>query len=139
MSYRCMLPLFHLKNHPIPLPGFHICVGSGGERQTPDWYKEKGIEMLYADPIVNIDIEKQTLTTDSGKLLKYGSLIIATGSTTMRFSEKIGGNLPVVHYIRDVGDVDSLISSLRVPDLGKNLIAAEEGSAAATSKNSAQQ
>lgn len=26
--------------------GFHTCVGGGGERQTPDWYKEKGIEVI---------------------------------------------------------------------------------------------
>ena len=24
------------------LPGFHACVGGGGERQTPEWYTEKG-------------------------------------------------------------------------------------------------
>ena len=24
------------------LPGFHVCVGSGGERLAPEWYKEKG-------------------------------------------------------------------------------------------------
>ena len=29
-----------------------------------------------------------------------------------RFPEKIGGNLPGVHYIRDVADADSLVSSL---------------------------
>ena len=28
-----------------------------------------------------------------------------------RFPEKIGGNLPGVHYIRDVADADSLIES----------------------------
>ncbi|KAK2664144.1 hypothetical protein Ddye_002718 [Dipteronia dyeriana] len=104
--------LFHLDKKPARLPGFHTCVGSGGERQTPEWYKEKGIEMLYEDPVSNIDIEKQTLTTNSGKQLKYGSLIIATGCTASRFPEKIGGNLSGVHYIRDVADADSLISSL---------------------------
>ncbi|KAL5749955.1 hypothetical protein ACOSP7_024558 [Xanthoceras sorbifolium] len=104
--------LFPLEKKPARLPGFHTCVGSGGERQTPEWYKEKGIEMLYKDPVTNIDIEKQTLTTNSGKLLKYGSLIIATGCTASRFPEKIGGNLSGVHYIRDVADADSLISSL---------------------------
>ncbi|KAM5572365.1 monodehydroascorbate reductase, chloroplastic/mitochondrial [Rosa sericea] len=104
--------LFPLHKKPARLPGFHTCVGSGGERQTPDWYKEKGIEMFYEDPVTNIDIEKQTLTTDSGKLLKYGSLIIATGCTASRLPEKIGGNLPGVHYIRDVADADALISSL---------------------------
>ncbi|GMP96365.1 hypothetical protein CsSME_00045043 [Camellia sinensis var. sinensis] len=104
--------LFPPDKKPARLPGFHTCVGSGGERQTPEWYKEKGIEMLYEDPVTAIDIEKQTLTTNSGKLLKYGSLIVATGCTASRFPEKIGGNLPGVHYIRDVADADSLISSL---------------------------
>ncbi|XP_030474939.2 monodehydroascorbate reductase, chloroplastic/mitochondrial [Syzygium oleosum] len=103
--------LFPLDKKPARLPGFHTCVGSGGERQNPEWYKEKGIEMLYEDPVTSIDIDKQTLTTDSGKLLKYGSLIIATGCTASRFPEKIGGNLTGVHYIRDVVDANSLISS----------------------------
>ncbi|KAL7596540.1 monodehydroascorbate reductase, chloroplastic/mitochondrial [Lactuca sativa] len=104
--------LFPLDKKPARLPGFHTCVGSGGERQTPDWYKEKGIEMIYEDPVTTIDAKNQTLTTNSGKILKYGSLIVATGCTASRFPEKIGGNLHGVHYIRDVADADSLISSL---------------------------
>lgn len=104
--------LFPHDKKPARLPGFHTCVGGGGERQTPDWYKDQGIEMLYEDPVTSIDIEKHTLTTNSGKLLKYGSLIISTGCTASRFPEKIGGNLSGVHYIRDVSDADSLISSL---------------------------
>ncbi|KAL0297591.1 UNVERIFIED_CONTAM: Monodehydroascorbate reductase, chloroplastic/mitochondrial [Sesamum radiatum] len=104
--------LFPLDKKPARLPGFHTCVGSGGERQTPDWYKEKGIEMLYEDPVEGIDVEKQTVRTSSGKLVKYGSLIIATGCTASRFPDKIGGNLLGVHYIRDVADANSLISSL---------------------------
>ncbi|KAI3689630.1 hypothetical protein L2E82_47594 [Cichorium intybus] len=104
--------LFRLDKKPARLPGFHTCVGSGDERQTPDWYKEKGIEMIYKDPVTTIDAKKQTLTTNSGKTLKYGSLIVATGCTASRFPEKIGGNLRGVHYIRDVADADSLISSL---------------------------
>lgn len=104
--------LFPHDKKPARLPGFHTCVGGGGERQTPDWYKDQGIEVLYEDPVTGIDIEKQTLTTNSGKLLKYGSLIISTGCTASRFPEQIGGNLAGVHYIRDISDADSLISSL---------------------------
>lgn len=105
--------LFPLDKKPARLPGFHTCVGSGGERQTPEWYQEKGIEMIYEDAVTDVDIEKQTLQTQSGKSLKYGSLIIATGCTATRFPEKIGGSLPGVHYIRDVADADSLIESLK--------------------------
>ncbi|XP_022970035.1 monodehydroascorbate reductase, chloroplastic/mitochondrial [Cucurbita maxima] len=104
--------LFPLDKKPARLPGFHTCVGSGGERQTPEWYKDKGIETFYQDPVMGIDIENQTLKTNSGKLLKYGALLIATGCTASRFPDRIGGGLPGVHYVRDVADADSLISSL---------------------------
>jgi NADH dehydrogenase FAD-containing subunit len=43
--------------------------------------------MFYEDPMTSIDIEKQTLMTNSGKQLKYGSLIIATGCTATRYPE----------------------------------------------------
>lgn len=41
--------------------------------------------MIYQDPVTSIDIEKQMLITNSGKLLKYGSLIVATGCTASRY------------------------------------------------------
>ncbi|ONK56617.1 uncharacterized protein A4U43_C10F10780 [Asparagus officinalis] len=40
--------------------------------------------VLYQDPVVGLDTEAQTLTTSSGKLLKYGSLIISTGCESAR-------------------------------------------------------
>ncbi|CAN6485216.1 unnamed protein product [Victoria cruziana] len=104
--------LFPLDKKPARLPGFHTCVGSGGERQTPEWYKDHGIEVLYEDPVISVDTKSQTLTTSAGRLLKYGSLIIATGCSASRLPEKIGGHLPGVHYIRDIVDADSFVSSL---------------------------
>ncbi|KAG6688514.1 hypothetical protein I3843_11G127100 [Carya illinoinensis] len=102
---------FTLDKKPPRLAGFHTCVVPGGERQT-DWYKEKGIEMFYEGLVTNVDIEKQTFTTNSGKLLKYGSIIAATGSTASKFSEKFGGNLTGVNYIRDDAVADSPVPSL---------------------------
>nr|XP_025875813.1 monodehydroascorbate reductase 5, chlorplastic isoform X1 [Oryza sativa Japonica Group] len=104
--------LFPPDKKPARLPGFHTCVGSGGQRQTAEWYKENGIEVLYEDPVVAFDGKTHTLKTSSGKILKYGSLIISTGCEASRLPAKIGGNLPGVHYIRDVADADSLVSSL---------------------------
>ncbi|KAK9147408.1 hypothetical protein Scep_006165 [Stephania cephalantha] len=127
--------LFPLDKKPARLPGFHTCVGTGGERQTAEWYKEKGIEMLYEDPVTGLDIQNQTLTTNSGKRLKYGSLIIATGATASRFPDSIGGKLPGIYYIRDVADADSLISSLerakKVVVIGGGYIGMEVAAAAA--------
>lgn len=126
--------LFPKDKRPARLPGFHTCVGSGGERQTPEWYKEQGIEILYQDPVVGLNTGAQTLTTSSGKLLKYGALIVSTGCESARLPEKIGGNLPGVHYIRDVADADSLISSLekakKVVIIGGGYIGMEVAAAA---------
>ncbi|WOL13696.1 monodehydroascorbate reductase 5, mitochondrial [Canna indica] len=127
--------LFPLDKKPARLPGFHTCVGSGGDKQNSEWYTEHGIEVLYEDPVVALDIENQTLTTLTGKILKYGSLIISTGCTTIRLPENIGGFLPGVHYIRDVADADSLVSSLvkakKVVVIGGGYIGMEVAAAAA--------
>lgn len=48
---------------PARLPGFHTCVGGGGERQTPEWYKEKGIEYMVNTKVTAADIKTHTLTT----------------------------------------------------------------------------
>lgn len=105
--------LFPLDKKPARLPGFHTCVGSGGERQTPEWYKDKGIEVIYDTTVTDLDISTQTLATASGSCLKYGSLIIATGCSASRLPDNIGGSLRGVHYIRDVADADLLVSSLQ--------------------------
>ncbi|CAL9160901.1 unnamed protein product [Musa hybrid cultivar] len=127
--------LFPLDKKPARLPGFHTCVGAGGERQTSEWYKEHGIEVLYEDPVAAIDIQNQILMTSSGNHLKYGSLIISTGCAAVRFPENIGGNLSGVHYIRDVADADSLVSSLekakKVVVIGGGYIGMEVAAAAA--------
>lgn len=39
------------------LPGFHVCVGSGGERLLPEWYSEKGQPThahIYFDNLTDI-------------------------------------------------------------------------------------
>ncbi|CAA6673738.1 unnamed protein product [Spirodela intermedia] len=127
--------LFPPEKKPARLPGFHTCVGSGGERQTPEWYKEHGIEVIYADPVTDLDIQSHSLRTSSGKNLKYGSLIIATGCTSVRFPAGIGGSLLGVHYIRDVADADSLVSSLeraqKVAVIGGGYIGMEVAAACA--------
>lgn len=43
--------LFHVGT--ARLPGFHVCVGSGGERLLPEWYKEKG-ECYFNFPMESI-------------------------------------------------------------------------------------
>ena len=44
------------------LPGFHTCVGGGGERQDPSWYAAKGIAYLTGTRITAADLATKTLT-----------------------------------------------------------------------------
>ncbi|KAF3790996.1 Monodehydroascorbate reductase 5 [Nymphaea thermarum] len=87
--------LFPLDKKPARLPGFHTCVGSGGERQTPEWYKDHGIE-------------KPNFGYIHWKAFK----IRISYYCYRMLPEKIGGQLPGVHYIRDIDDADSFVSSL---------------------------
>lgn len=41
--------------------------------------------MLYEDPVIAFDGKIQTLKTSSGKILKYGSLIVSTGCEASRY------------------------------------------------------
>lgn len=89
------------------LPGFHACVGGGGEKQTPDWYKVKGkllemhqyancmcsrgllsnrlfagIEYLTETKVESVDIKSKSLKlAKGGEDITYDKLIIGTGST----------------------------------------------------------
>jgi hypothetical protein len=43
--------------------GFHTCVGSGGQRQTAEWYKENGIEVVMMLTFsLSAVFEKDTVT-----------------------------------------------------------------------------
>ncbi len=64
---------------PARLPGFHTCVGGGGERQTEEWYKEKEVETKLGTKITKCDYEKKRVETASGEIIEYDALVIATG------------------------------------------------------------
>lgn len=94
------------------LPNFHTTVGGGGPKQTPEWYAEHGIEFVPSTTVTALDTGGKTLTMEGGGTIKYGKLIIATGSTASRLPDKVGGGLKNVEYIRNVADADSLVAAL---------------------------
>ena len=55
------------------LPGFHVYVGNRGERLLPEWYKEKGIELILNTEIVKADLASKTLISSAGETFKYQS------------------------------------------------------------------
>ncbi|GLC35869.1 hypothetical protein PLESTB_000514300 [Pleodorina starrii] len=96
------------------LPGFHTCVGVGGERQAPEWYTEKGITYLTSSRVAKADLANKALTLEDGEALSYEQLIIATGARPVKLTEfgVPGADLGGIHYLRDVRDADDLVAAM---------------------------
>ncbi|KAK4730779.1 hypothetical protein R3W88_023767 [Solanum pinnatisectum] len=106
------------------LPGFHVCVGSGGERQLPEWYAEKGISLILSTEIVKADLASKTLVSAAGESFKYQTLVIATGSTVLKLSDfgVQGADSKNIFYLREIDDADQLVEALKTKKNGKAVI-----------------
>ncbi|XP_039051506.1 monodehydroascorbate reductase, seedling isozyme-like [Hibiscus syriacus] len=106
------------------LPGFHVCVGSGGERLLPEWYKEKGIQLILSTEIVKADLPAKTLVSAAGETFKYQILIIATGSTVIRLTDfgVQGADAKNIFYLREIDDADKLVEAIKAKKNGKAVI-----------------
>lgn len=106
------------------LPGFHVCVGSGGERLLPEWYKEKGIELILSTEIVKANIASKTLVSATGLTFKYQILVIATGSTVLRLTDfgVEGADAKNIFYLREIDDADKLVEAIKAKKNGKAVV-----------------
>ncbi|CAL5207380.1 unnamed protein product [Lathyrus oleraceus] len=100
---------------PARLPGFHTCVGSGGERLLPEWYSEKGIQLYLSTEIVSADLAAKFLKSANGEHFDYQTLVIATGSAVIRLTDfgVIGANAKNIFYLREVDDADKLYEAIK--------------------------
>lgn len=98
------------------LPGFHTSVGGGGERQTPEWYTDKGIELI-AGKAESVDLEAKSVRVGDDEY-KYGKLILATGCAALRVSRfgVQGDDLPGVFYVREEAEAGELVKALEALD-----------------------
>ncbi|KAL2502996.1 putative monodehydroascorbate reductase [Forsythia ovata] len=106
------------------LPGFHVCVGSGGERLLPEWYTEKGISLILSTEIVKADLSSKTLTSAAGETFKYQIAIIATGSSVIRLSDfgVQGADAKNIFYLREIDDADKLVEAIKAKKNGKAVV-----------------
>lgn len=106
------------------LPGFHVCVGSGGERLLPEWYTEKGISLILNTEIVKADLTSKTLTSAAGETFTYKYLIIATGSTTLKLTDfgVEGANAKNILYLREIDDADQLVEAIKAKKNGTAVV-----------------
>ncbi|KZV48945.1 Monodehydroascorbate reductase family protein [Dorcoceras hygrometricum] len=106
------------------LPGFHVCVGGGGERLLPEWYTEKGISLILSTEITKADLASKTLHSATGDIFKYQTLVIATGSTVLRLTDfgVQGAEAKNIFYLREIDDADKLVEAIKEKKNGKAVV-----------------
>lgn len=82
------------------------------------FYDDKNIDLRLGVRVTAIDRDARTVTLDSGETLEWTHLVLATGSHVRRLPLP-GVELPGVHYLRTITDVDAIRAELAP---GKRLV-----------------
>lgn len=100
------------------------------------FYDEHGIRVLTGQRVLSIDPAARRLTL-AGGTLDYDQLALTTGAAPRMLPAALGGNLPRVHVIRQLADVDRMAPEFRpgrcVLIIGGGYIGLEAAAVAASS------
>src|SRR5690606_12777821 len=81
-------------------------------------YENAGYQLRLGVRVDQIDRDNKTVLLSDNSVLKYGRLVLATGSHVRRLKAP-GSDLKGIHYLHDIADADALRDQL-VP--GKRLV-----------------
>src|SRR5262245_52022710 len=76
------------------------------------FYSEKGVALELGRRAVELDADARVVLLDDGRRLHYDGVVLATGSHVRRL-HVAGGELPGVHYVRTVQDIDAINAELQ--------------------------
>ncbi|MBO9407754.1 NAD(P)/FAD-dependent oxidoreductase [Shimia sp. R9_1] len=76
---------------------------------TAEWYEENGVTCRFGEKVVNIDRAAKTVTSNTGDVLPYDKLVIATGSNPFIIPLP-GHDLDGVIAYRDLEDTNAMIA-----------------------------
>lgn len=111
-----------LMKENVRLPGFHTCVGGGGDRHVPDWYKENGIDMKLGKKVTDLDVDaKKAILDDGEEVVATDSIMLATGASPIMLTRTEGHDLNGIHYLRDNEQGVALYEALQ-KNIGKTVI-----------------
>ena len=71
------------------------------------FYDDPQIEVLLNTRVTSIDRSAHTVSTDGGREIAYDKLVLALGSR-VREVPVAGADLPGIHYLRSIADVDAI-------------------------------
>ncbi|UFJ39618.1 NAD(P)/FAD-dependent oxidoreductase [Brevibacillus humidisoli] len=77
-----------------------------------DWYKQHGIRLHTGTAVTDVDTDKQVVVTDTGLVVPYDGLILATGSLPFMLPVP-GVDLEGVIAFRDIKDCETMIEAAK--------------------------
>ena len=87
------------------------------------FYEKNGVELRLGVRAEELNPDSRRVRLDDGRTLEYDGLLLATGSRVRRLDIP-GSNLPGIHYVRDVADVDAITESVKP---GKRMVVVGAG------------
>ncbi|HEX6994816.1 MAG TPA: FAD-dependent oxidoreductase [Gammaproteobacteria bacterium] len=99
------------------------------------WYRERAVDVVIGALAVELDAAACRVRLDDGRVLPYDALLLATGSRPRKLRVP-GAELPGIHYLRTIDDVDAiapkLVPSCRLVLVGAGYIGLEVAAVAAS-------
>ena len=87
------------------------------------FYEKNGVELRLGVRAEEIEPDRRRVRLDDGRSLDYDGLLLATGSRVRRLNIP-GSDLPGIHYVRNVADVDRISEAV---EPGKRLVVVGAG------------
>ena len=100
----------HIPYQRPPLSKQYLAGEHGLERvylRPEKFYSDRNVTIRSGVRVEAVDRSAQTVVTSEGDRLPYHKLLLATGSRPRRLNIE-GGDLPGIHYLRTIADVDAI-------------------------------
>ena len=105
----------HIPYQRPPLSKAYLKGEQGADKvylRAAAFYEDRNIDLKLSTSATAIDTTAKTVTLDNGEALAYEHLLISTGSRPRKLSIE-GSDLPGIHYLRTMDDVDGLLDGMR--------------------------
>lgn len=73
-----------------------------------DWYAANDVELLTRTSVMSLDTAAREAALSTKETVSYGEALIATGAMVRRLGGVDGSDLDGIHYIRALGNADSI-------------------------------
>ena len=107
----------HIPYQRPPLSKAYLKGDQGADKvylRAESFYTDRDIAMRLNTSATGIDTQSKTVALSTGETLDYDHLLISTGSRPRKLSIE-GSDLPGIHYLRTMDDVDGLREDMK-PD-----------------------